>query len=53
MVAQIQERTYFEKSVLRRKILAKMDEVRGEWRKLHNGELRDLNSSQNKIRMIE
>jgi hypothetical protein len=31
----------------------KRDEVTGEWRKLHNRELRDLYSSPSKIRMIK
>jgi hypothetical protein len=35
----------FEKRVLRRIFRPKRDEVTGEWRKLHNEELRDLNSS--------
>jgi hypothetical protein len=32
----------FENRVLRRIFGPKMDEVKGEWRKLHNGELNDL-----------
>ena len=32
----------FEKRVLRRIFGPKMDEVTGEWRKLHNEELNDL-----------
>jgi hypothetical protein len=36
----------FENRVLRRIFGFKMDEVTGEWRKLHNKELRDLYSSQ-------
>jgi hypothetical protein len=43
----------FERRVLRRKIGLKRDEGRGEWRKLHNGELHDLYCSQNSIRVIE
>jgi hypothetical protein len=35
----------FEKRVLRRIFVPKRDKVRGEWRKLHNGELHDLYSS--------
>jgi hypothetical protein len=35
----------FEKRVLRRIFGPKRDEVTGEWRKLHNEELRDLYSS--------
>jgi hypothetical protein len=34
----------FEKRVLRRIFGPKKDEVTGEWRKLHNEELRDLYS---------
>jgi hypothetical protein len=36
-----------EKRVLRRKFGSKRDEVTGEWRKLHNEEINDLNSSPN------
>jgi hypothetical protein len=35
----------FENRVLRRIFGPKRDEVTGEWRKLHNEELRDLHSS--------
>jgi hypothetical protein len=35
----------FESRVLRRKFVPKRDEVTGEWKKLHNEELRDLCSS--------
>jgi hypothetical protein len=42
----------FENTVLRRIFGPKRDEVTGEWRKLHNEELRDLNSSPSIIRMI-
>jgi hypothetical protein len=34
----------FENMVLRRIFRPKGDEVKGEWRKLHNKELNDLNS---------
>ena len=34
----------FENRVLKRVFGSKMDEVTGEWRKLHNEELRDLYS---------
>jgi hypothetical protein len=35
----------FENRVLRRIFGPKRDDVMGKWRKLHNEELRDLNSS--------
>jgi hypothetical protein len=40
----------FESRVLRRIFGLKRDEVTGEWRKLHNEELRDLYSSPSIIR---
>jgi hypothetical protein len=43
----------FENRVLRRIFGPKRDEVAGEWRKLHNEELRDLYSSPNIIRIIK
>jgi hypothetical protein len=43
----------FENSVLRRIFGPKRREVTGEWRKLHNEELRDLYSSPSKIRIIK
>jgi hypothetical protein len=43
----------FEKRVLRRIFGAKRDEVTGEWRKLHNEELRDLYSSPRIIRIMK
>jgi hypothetical protein len=39
--------------VLRRILVPKMDEVTGDWRKLHNEELHNLYSSPNIIRMIK
>jgi hypothetical protein len=42
----------FENRVLRRIFGPKRDEVTGEWRKLHNDELRDLYSSPSIIRLI-
>jgi hypothetical protein len=43
----------FENKVLRRIFRPKRDEVTGEWRKMHNEELRDLYSSPSIIRMIK
>jgi hypothetical protein len=43
----------FENRVLRRIFGPKRDEVRGEWRKLHNEELRDLYCSPSIIRIIK
>jgi hypothetical protein len=42
----------FENRMLRRIFVPKRDEVMGEWRKLHNGELCDLYSSPSVIRII-
>jgi hypothetical protein len=42
----------FENRVLRRIFCPKMDEVSGEWRKLHNEELNDLYCSPNIILVI-
>jgi hypothetical protein len=43
----------FENRVLRRIFGPKRDEVTGDWRKLHNEELRDLYSSPSIIRIIK
>jgi hypothetical protein len=43
----------FENRVLRRLFGPKRDEVTGEWRKLHNEELRDLYFSPSIIRIIQ
>jgi hypothetical protein len=43
----------FENRVLRRIFGPKRDEVTGEWRKLHNKELRDLYSSPSIIRIMK
>jgi hypothetical protein len=46
-------RRVFEDRVLRRIFEPKRDEMTGEWRKLHNEELRDLYSSPSIIRIIK
>ena len=43
----------FENGVLRRIFGPKRDEVTGEWRKLHNEELKGLYSSPNIVRVIK
>jgi hypothetical protein len=43
----------FKNRVLRRIFEPKRDEVTGEWRKLHNEELRDLYSSPSIIRIMK
>jgi uncharacterized membrane protein len=43
----------FENRVLRRIFGPKRDEVMGDWRKLHNEELRDLYSSPSIIQIIK
>jgi hypothetical protein len=43
----------FENRVLRKIFGPKKDEVTGEWRKLHNEELRDLYPSPSIIRIIK
>ena len=56
MVAHIEEKRrlrVFENMVLRGIFGAKRDEVRGEWRKLHNKELNDLYCSPKIVRVIK
>jgi len=50
-----EERTLrvFENRVLRRVFGSKRDEVTGEWRKLHNKNLRDLYSLPNIVRVVK
>jgi len=43
----------FENRVLRRTFGPRKDDVTGEWRKLHNEELKDLYSSPNIVRVIK
>jgi hypothetical protein len=43
----------FENRVLKKIFGPKRDEEKGEWRKLHNEELRDLYSSPSIIRIIK
>ena len=43
----------FENRVLRGVFGSKMDEVTGEWRKLHNEEFRDLYSLPNIVRVVK
>jgi hypothetical protein len=43
----------FENRVLRRIFRPKRDEITGEWRKLHNGELHNLYSSPDIIRQMK
>jgi hypothetical protein len=43
----------FENSVLRKIFRPKRDEVRGEWRRLHNEELHDLYSSPTIVWLIK
>jgi len=43
----------FENGVLRRIFGHKRDEMKREWRKLHNEELHDLYSSPNIVRVIK
>jgi hypothetical protein len=43
----------FENTVLRRTFGPRRDEVTGDWRRLHNGELNDLYSSPNIVWVIK
>jgi len=43
----------FENVVLRRIVGHKLDDVKGEWRRLHNEELNDLYSSTNIVRVVK
>ena len=56
MVADItggKEAEGFENMVLRRIFGPRRDEVKGEWRRLHNEELNDLYFSPNIVRVIK
>jgi hypothetical protein len=43
----------FENRVLREILVPKRDEVTGQWRRLHNGQLTDLYCSPNIIQVIK
>ena len=43
----------FEHRVLRRVFVSRTDKVTGEWRKLHNEELRDLYSLPNIVQVVK
>ena len=49
----LRELRVFENMVLRRIFGSRRDEVTGEWRRLHNEELNDLDSSPNSVRVIK
>jgi hypothetical protein len=42
-----------ENRVLRKMYRPEMDEIIGDWGRLHNGKLHDLHSSQNIIRVMK
>ena len=50
---EVRKLRVFENMVLRRIFGPRMDEVMGEWRRLHNEELNDLYSSPNIVRVIK
>ena len=47
------KRRVFENMVLRRIFGPRWDEVKGEWKRLHNEELNDLHSSPNTVQVIK
>jgi hypothetical protein len=53
VLCDVEETRMFENRVLRGIFGPKRDEVKGEWRKLHNEELHDLYSSPSIIRIIK
>jgi hypothetical protein len=53
LVSNILRLREFEKWVPRRIFVPKRDELNGEWRKLHSGELHNLYSSPDIIRQIK
>ena len=50
---EVRKLRVFENKVLRRIFGPRRDEVRGEWRRLHNEELNDLYCSPNIVRVIK